>query len=356
VRSGPGTNYPVIGSLSRGQSAVVTGANPGGDWLRFDYLGREGWVARSLVTLTGDVGGIKVAENIPPSPVPTNTPLPPTQTPTPAPTRTPSAAPAPQASFRADKTRGVWPLPVQFTDTSTNAVSWAWNFGDGATSTVRNPSHTYQRAGNYRAELTVTNSAGQRSVSSLTITVAGSFGVHAETLIGPFGKWGNKNIKNELAQMKYCPIDQVAIGFNIKVLGPQGSGDDKALTGIRLVCGKTGPSGVTITDEEWSEGTWGDKPAMCPSGSYLVSARLRINENPVDRDQVGATNASFVCTDGRTLSFSHTAESGTWADYQRCPTDTVICGIKTRVVNAGPINYPDYMGVADATFACCYSR
>ena len=50
---------------------------------------------------------------------------------------------------------------VQFTDQSTNSpTSWSWNFGDGGTSTLRNPSHTYHTAGTYTVTLTAINSAG----------------------------------------------------------------------------------------------------------------------------------------------------------------------------------------------------
>ena len=50
---------------------------------------------------------------------------------------------------------------VAFTDLSTNTpTQWAWNFGDGQTSDVQNPTHTYANAGNYTVSLTVTNQDG----------------------------------------------------------------------------------------------------------------------------------------------------------------------------------------------------
>ena len=43
---------------------------------------------------------------------------------------------------------GVAPVEVSFTDTSTGEpTSWTWDFGDGTTSTERNPVHTYAAAG-----------------------------------------------------------------------------------------------------------------------------------------------------------------------------------------------------------------
>ena len=51
-------------------------------------------------------------------------------------------------------------LTVDFTDASTGANGYLWDFGDGATSTLINPSHTYAENGNYDACLTVTNNCG----------------------------------------------------------------------------------------------------------------------------------------------------------------------------------------------------
>jgi PKD repeat protein len=44
----------------------------------------------------------------------------------------------PIANFNANVTNGNVPLTVQFTDLSTNATGWMWNFGDEATSTELN--------------------------------------------------------------------------------------------------------------------------------------------------------------------------------------------------------------------------
>lgn len=52
------------------------------------------------------------------------------------------------------------PLTVNFQDISPDAVSWLWNFGDGATSTQQNPSHTYNNTGEYDVALTIQSKAG----------------------------------------------------------------------------------------------------------------------------------------------------------------------------------------------------
>ncbi|MEQ8623621.1 MAG: PKD domain-containing protein [Vicingaceae bacterium] len=50
--------------------------------------------------------------------------------------------------------------PLQFNDSSLNAVEWSWFFGDGSTSQQQNPSHTYLAKGKYSAMLTTKDSSG----------------------------------------------------------------------------------------------------------------------------------------------------------------------------------------------------
>ncbi len=77
--------------------------------------------------------------------------------------------PAPVASFSASPTKGILPLEVQFTDLSTgNMTNWSWDFGDGSTSTSRNPSHTYAQPGNYTVRLTVNGPGGSNSCTQVS--------------------------------------------------------------------------------------------------------------------------------------------------------------------------------------------
>ena len=45
---------------------------------------------------------------------------------------------------------------ISFSDASTPATSWSWNFGDGQTSTLQNPTHTYTTNGTFNVSLTIT--------------------------------------------------------------------------------------------------------------------------------------------------------------------------------------------------------
>jgi PKD repeat protein len=67
---------------------------------------------------------------------------------------------APTTDFVGIPRAGTAPLIVQFTDASTDATGWSWDFGDGSTSTSQNPAHTYATSGTYTVTLTTTNSFG----------------------------------------------------------------------------------------------------------------------------------------------------------------------------------------------------
>ncbi len=61
----------------------------------------------------------------------------------------------PTSAFSSDKqTACTLPLTVQFTNASTNATKYTWDFGDGGTSTDKDPSHVYTKAGTYTVKLT----------------------------------------------------------------------------------------------------------------------------------------------------------------------------------------------------------
>lgn len=74
-----------------------------------------------------------------------------------------SLLPSPNFSFSGAGLMA--PSRVTFGNTSTNSTSYSWDFGDGASSTLENPSHTYTYGGTFSVTLTATNAAGSKSIS-----------------------------------------------------------------------------------------------------------------------------------------------------------------------------------------------
>lgn len=85
---------------------------------------------------------------------------------TPSTPSSPPASSAPSASFTFSPASPVVSQSVQFSDSSTgNPTSWSWNFGDGGTSALQNPSHAYATAGTFTVTLTAGNASGSNATS-----------------------------------------------------------------------------------------------------------------------------------------------------------------------------------------------
>ena len=87
---------------------------------------------------------------------------------------------------------------ARFFDQSTDAdgpiVSWAWEFGDGTTSSQRNPAHTYAQPGNYTVSLTVTDHTGLTHMRQTLYHVTEA--LRAEYTASPiFAHEGGENVR-----------------------------------------------------------------------------------------------------------------------------------------------------------------
>ncbi len=92
---------------------------------------------------------------------------------------------APKADFNADVTSGSAPLTVNFTDesrggrTSSGSGYYSiqyreWDFGDGTTSSIEDPTHTFAEEGEYSVNLTIRDSNGKFATHSIKIMVYSS--------------------------------------------------------------------------------------------------------------------------------------------------------------------------------------
>jgi PKD repeat protein len=95
------------------------------------------------------------------------------------------------------------------TDAGGGGASFSWQFGDGNASSAAAPvTHVYQRAGDYAAQLTVSNSAGSAS-RTINVRVASMVGAWVGTVTGHTGYPLNRPI----------PI----IRFELRILQPVGT-------------------------------------------------------------------------------------------------------------------------------------
>ena len=106
---------------------------------------------------------------------------------------------APKASF----TTAIDGKTVVFTNTSEGEeTTYAWDFGDGNTSTEESPTHTYEANGSYIAKLVATNESGeddsQSAIEIINITIDGDLSDWADVpALGFTGDGSFKEVKME---------------------------------------------------------------------------------------------------------------------------------------------------------------
>ena len=170
----------------------------------------------------------------------------------------------PTVQFNASATTGCFPLDVQFGDQSVanfgTVTSWNWDFGDGITSILQSPAHTYTAGGNYNVTLQVTNSNGCIASLSKTSFIQISNGALADF---------SKNAKNT------CGVPATIIFKNLS----------------------TGTGALTY---KWFFGDGGTSAGPDPSHTYTVKGtydvQLIVTNNTGCTDTITKLNAVTVGT------------------------------------------------------------
>lgn len=155
---------------------------------------------------------------------------------------------------------------VEFTDVSVNAAAWLWDFGDGTTSDLQNPSHTYEIAGTYKVCLTTSmNGCLTDSVCQFIVTCEPNESIAAAgTIDETFGENG------------FAIINTGAFtdDFHSLVVQPEGSilaGGEKAL--CRFLANGS-PDSTFDNDGKLQEWYWAyDHFAITTDGKIVVGSR-----------------------------------------------------------------------------------
>ncbi len=160
---------------------------------------------------------------------------------------------APTASF----TYSCTDPSCSFTDTSTDSdgsiAFRSWSFGDGASSTATNPSHTYGAGGTYTVTLTVTDDGGATNSTSQSVTVTAPQSPDALTLTAT----GGKTKGTRYADLTWSPVPTPV------------SGDVELYRDGRLVA--TTSNDGSYRDTVGGKGGGSATYMVCHAGTYTCS-------------------------------------------------------------------------------------
>lgn len=202
----------------------------------------------------------------------------------------------PAAGFSASNTSGCAPLTVQYTDTSSaNTTSWFWTFegGNPATSDEQNPTVVYNQQGSFDVTLTVSNAAGDDTVSftdfvvvddvpataftSVVVDLTATFTNASTNANSYFWDFGDGNTSTEENPVHTYAQDGI---YTVTLTATNACGDNTTTGTVNLLTPPTAgfsadvnsgcaPLTVTFSDESSSntmEWLW-DFPGGTPSSS-----------------------------------------------------------------------------------------
>jgi pimeloyl-ACP methyl ester carboxylesterase len=158
------------------------------------------------------------------------------------------------------------------------------------------------------------------------------------------GIWGS------WSATRYCPAGTFAVGYDMRVEGGQGSGDDTALNAVRLHCAGPNATYPSVVAHDGWYGSW-HPSAVCSGTSYLSGAALRLEGSQGSGDDTGANDVRFRCSNGTDIQAPGGMGYGSWGATNSCPAGTAVCGVQVRT--EGLQGDGDDTAMNGMRLACC---
>jgi hypothetical protein len=152
--------------------------------------------------------------------------------------------------------------------------------------------------------------------------------------VGSWGAWSDWN---------YCSFGKRMPGFQIRVEGPQGSGDDTGINGFKMFC--------EMGDTYQVDGHWGGwyPKRSCASGFGAFEQKIE----PPNPDGTGMNDILLYHAD---YTWAQTGCGncgwGVWSTWSKCRSGAYICGFRLKLEEGQ--GGGDGTAASSAEFLCCH--
>jgi PKD repeat protein len=211
----------------------------------------------------------------------------------------------PEANFTFSPSEPLPGQPVTFIDHSYGEPeSWEWSFGDSATSTARNPTHTFTLGGAYNVTLTVSKPSGAHSTSYTIIVAPSNLQATATSAASVSVTWSSNSTANTFEVVRAGRDnagreEEIVLARNIYA----GYVDDSAVPGTAYVykVRQTGIKSREITPSAFSSDlattVMFTDPTLNAGGTVLKAAHVTELRTAVNAVRALAGLSAFVATE-----------------------------------------------------------
>lgn len=207
-------------------------------------------------------------------------------------------------------------VPVNFINNSINALTFFWNFGDGNTSTLTNPTHAYANGGTYTVTLVAYNKCGCADSTSMVI-----------------------NVSNDPGPVIDCPT--TVCEFTEACYSTSSGCVGAVYTWIVNGGTITGPSNGPSICVQWGAGPQGTVSlvitgcgSVCPDTTTVVV--------PIISSNAPIAGPTVVCASSTTI-YNLPLWPGTYYNWQVLVNGTIIAGWNTNSIQ---VQWPPFPGNA----------
>ncbi len=174
-----------------------------------------------------------------------------------------TAHPLPVAAFSMNSNNLDLPTDVlQLTNQSVGASSYLWDFGDGGSSSLENPSYSYTLVGTFQVQLTATTNFGCVDVTSSVVNTNAQILFPNAFTPDPSGSNGGYYDANTLDNNVFFPYTAGVVGFKVQIFDRWGE--------------------LIFESNDLGQGWDGYyRGELCPSDVYIWKARIQLNNGQI---------------------------------------------------------------------------